>query len=208
MEINNIFFKNKSQLTNYTRNLIKDIGIGIIDNDNKHFKFFNELIKRHSEYKLKLGSGIKSFIIKQNEMNKKAFELNILRTDDTTVDISYIHCCNLINNNQLLKAMRYSIRKQILKFRNKASLICNICNNNNCEFHVDHKKPFSILVSEFLKDKSNIPNTFIDCEKTNNSKFKNDDYEFKKQWKTYHKKNCELQILCSKCNLIKSNKII
>jgi hypothetical protein len=211
MEINDIFFKNKSQLLTYTRNLIKEIGIGTITKDNQYFNFFNELIKRHSEYELKKGSGIKSFIIKQNVMNKKAFELNILRTDKTIVDISFIHCCNLINNNQLLKAMRWSIRKQILKFRKNTNLICNICNiceNNNCEFHVDHKKPFSILVSEFLKNKSNIPNNFIECEKTNNPKFKEEDIQFKKEWKKYHKKECELQILCSKCNLKKSNKFI
>ena len=208
MEVNNIFFKNKSQLTNYTRNLIKDIGIGTITNDNKHFKFFNELIKRHSEYELKRGMGIKSFIITQNVMNKKAFELNIVRIDNSTVDISYIHCCNLINNNELIMAMRYSVRKQILKFRNKSNLICSICENNNCEFHIDHKKPFSILVLDFLKNKSNIPNTFIDCEKTNNPKFKDEDYEFKKEWKKFHRKNSDLQVLCSKCNLQKSNKII
>jgi hypothetical protein len=207
IEIDNIMFKNKIQLQEYTKNIIKKIGLGIITKDNEHFNFFNELIKRHSEYEVKKGLGIKNFIIKQNKMNKKAFELNITRIDDSIVDISYIHCCNLINNNLLLRAMRYSVRKQILKFRNNSNLTCNMCKiNNDCEFHIDHIKPFSSLSSIFLKDKLNIPNTFDDCKKTNNSKFKKEDYEFKKEWKRYHKKNAELQVLCSKCNLKKSNK--
>ena len=209
MEINNIFFKNKSQLTNYTRNLINKLGIGNITKDSEYFNFFDELIKRHTEYELKKGLGIELFIIKQNKMNKKAFELNIVRIDNSIVDISYIHCCNLINNNELIRAMRYSVRKQILKFRNKSNLICNICGCNNYEFHIDHVKPFSILSEEFLKNKNNIPNIpnkFIDCKKTNNPKFKEEDIQFKKEWKKFHKKNADLQVLCSKCNLQKSNK--
>jgi len=206
MEINNIFFKNKSQLTNYTRNLINKLGIGNITKDSEYFYFFDELIKRHNEYELKKGLGIESFIIKQNIMNKKAFELNIVRIDNSIVDISYIHCCNLRNNNELMRAMRYSVRKQILKFRNKSNLICNICDSNNCEFHIDHVKPFCILSKEFLQNKSNIPNNFIDCKKTNNPKFKEEDYQFKKEWNRFHKKNADLQVLCSKCNLKKKNK--
>ena len=205
--INDKKFRSKKELTDYTRNLIKMIGLGIITTDNEHYKFFEELIKRHNEYEIKRGCGIKHFIIRQNRVNRKAYELNIMRLDDTIIDISYIHCCSLINNNELIRAMRYSIRKQILRFKNKSEMICNICNNTSCDFHIDHINPFSLICSQFLKDKLYKPTQFIDCKKTNNPKFKKEDIEFKREWKQFHKQNAKLQVLCSSCNLKKSNKI-
>jgi hypothetical protein len=210
IEIDNCVFKTKKELLAYVKDIIEENGIGLLKKDSKHFNFINELIKNHSEYDFKKGKGIDYFEIKQNKINKKALELYIIRVDRTSIDISYRHCCTQNKSDNLSRAMRYSIRKQILKFRNQIKneniIKCCYCGKENTDFEVDHVEPFITLTKKFLQNKIKIPKDFIDDEKTNMPKFKEDDYEFKKEWKKYHKKNAKLQILCMTCNRHKSQK--
>jgi hypothetical protein len=130
----------------------------------------------------------------------------IKRLDNTECVFSWRYCCGIVLSDDLTRALRYGISKQILNFKNNNENICQLCNKDNGNFHVDHIKPFSIIKNEFLKQNQlNIPSLFIRSI-DNNIKFKREDKEFKKQWRHYHKSEAELQILCDKCNLKKSNK--
>jgi len=48
------------------------------------------LLKCHTEYKDKVGSGIDYFRVMSNQYNTQSFE--IIRVDGTRDDFSYIHC--------------------------------------------------------------------------------------------------------------------
>jgi hypothetical protein len=207
MEIGEFIFNSKAKAETYTRDLINKLQICELDKENENFIFFHNLLLRHDEYDDKVGKGIKSFMIKQNKLNNKAYEIFVKRIDDTLCVFSWRYCIGVKLSSDLIRALRYSISKQILKFKNNNDRICQICNNNEGNFHVDHIKPFTIIKDEYIKlNKLTIPVSFIRSS-DNNIKFKKEDKEFKKAWLRYHKKEAQLQILCDKCNLKKSNKI-
>lgn len=207
MEIGELKFKSKAKAETYTRDLINKLQICEIYKENENFIFFHNLLLRHDEYDDKVGKGIKSFMIKQNKLNNKAYEIFVKRIDNTECVFSWRYCCGVILNNNLIRALRYSILKQILRFKNNNDKICQLCNKDEGNFHVDHIKPFTIIKDEYIKqNKLIIPVTFR-TSKDNNIKFKKEDKEFKKAWLCYHKKEAQLQILCDKCNLKKSNKL-
>ena len=206
MEIGELKFKSKTQAEKYTRDIIMKLQICEIDKDNEYFNFFHDLLLRHDEYNIKVDKGIKSFLIRHNKLNKLAYEMYVKRIDESECVFSWRYCCGILLSDDLTRALRYGITKQILRFRNNNDNICQLCNKDQGIFHVDHIKPFSIIKKEFLKQNQLIvPSSFIRSI-DNNIKFKREDKEFKKQWRKYHKSEAELQILCDKCNLKKSNK--
>jgi len=206
MEIGELKFKSKAKAETYTRDLINKLKICEIDKDNEHFNFFHNLLLKHDEYDKKVEIGIKSFLIRQNKLNKSAYEIFIKRLDDTECIFSWRYCCGIVLSDNLTRALRHSILKQILEFKNNNENKCQLCNKDNGNFHVDHIKPFSIIKDEFLKQNIiNIPSSFRTSSE-NFIKFKKEDILFKKSWRQYHKRIAHFQILCDKCNLKKSNK--
>jgi hypothetical protein len=206
MEIGEFKFKSKAKAETYTRDLIKKLKISEIDKENEHFNFFHILLLKHDEYDKKVGIGIKSFLIRQNKLNKSAYEMFIRRLDNSECVFSWRHCCGIVLSDNLTRALRNSILKQILRFKNNNDKICQLCNKDDGNFHVDHIKPFSIIKDEFLKQNQlEIPSSFR-TSSDNFIKFKKEDTEFKKSWRQYHKRMAHFQILCDKCNLKKSNK--
>lgn len=207
--IGELEFKTKKECENYTRDIINNLGVCKILQDNFYYNFFLNLLKNHPDYKIKFGEGINYFYIIPNPLVKKYFQLMIKRVDDTDIDFSWVYCCQFkIRNDDLIKAMREAISKDIINFKNKQeNLICKNCKNKNCEFHVDHDNPsFKKLKDDFIKNyKEKIPNDFESSENYL-TQFKLEDFEFKNKWIEYHNKNCNLEILCKNCNLKKSKK--
>lgn len=82
---------------------------------------------------------------------------------------------------------------------------CKTVNESCNNFHVDHDNPsFKNLRDNFLEvNFKEIPKTFIDCDLYKSKIFKKEDEDFKNKWINYHNNNCNLQILCKKCNLSK-----
>jgi 5-methylcytosine-specific restriction endonuclease McrA len=105
--------------------------------------------------------------------------------------------------------MRDEINYQIQNFKQEAIYKCCICKtfDKTVEYHADHIIPFSKIKDDFLNENElPIPVKFKDG--INGTKlFIYDDYEFKNNWTKYHLHNTQLQILCQRCNLKKSNKI-
>jgi hypothetical protein len=203
--IDNIEFSSKAKVIEYTRNLLNNIGEKIIYECNDSFNFLNELIQRHPDADEKIGCGISAFQIKRNYCNKKAMETYIIRFDNTSINYSWISCCNgkpKSDKELLLRAMRCSVVDQILEFRKKSILKCVFCGCNNGDFHVDHVKPFKDLANIFLNNSEYIPTKFGKDLKYNQTIFLEDDNSFKMEWVNFHK-SAEYQILCERCNLRK-----
>ena len=93
--INNIEFTSVSSLTNYTRTLLKQIGVcDSIKNTNINtFNFLFDLIKNHPSYDEKI-IGFEDFSITINDKNRKALELSIIKDDGTSDVISWLCCCS------------------------------------------------------------------------------------------------------------------
>jgi hypothetical protein len=209
--IGDLVFSSKKAAEEYTRQLLKDIGFGDIKKDNNNYTFFENLIKNHQCYEEVVGFGVDYFYIEPNPLNRKQHQTGIKRNDGSNIVFSWRNCSvKKINNESdyLVDALRNSIKNQVIEFKKNNKLICNICQTENeiyKNYHIDHNYPsFKQLREDFIKiTKKEIPKTFTRCENYNVKIFKEEDREFEEEWAEYHKKNCNLQVLCQKCNLKK-----
>ena len=160
-----------------------------------------ELIKLHPEYSEKSKNMI-DICIKNNKLNPKYYEFNIIKDNGLYEDISYRECIH--NNRQkkdskIKEAMRTAIVPQILDYRYNNIMICNFC--NSCQdIHIDHIILFKDLYNEFINNENNIPDTF-DTNNYNQYCFTENDKDFKNRWYNFHKNKALLRPLCKICNL-------
>ena len=210
--IGDLEFKTKKACEDYTRDIINSLGCCIINKDNSHFIFFNNLIRNHPDYELKKGIGIDYFYIQPNPINKKSFQTMLKRLDGSETDFSWIYCCSfkIKTPNDILKiAMRTAISDDIIYFKqNQKQLICKFCEVKDKPYeyyHVDHHNPsFKNLKDNFLNTTTRpIPFIFQECKVYKLKDFRDEDIDFKKDWIEYHNNNCNLQVLCQDCNLRK-----
>lgn len=199
---------NKTQQLKYFRKMINDIGL--CDSLKSHYNdVYEELIKlfeNHPEYPEKIDNVVDISIV-HNKLNKNYFELQIIKNDGTTDDISYIKCIQKPSKDSNLKsAMRYAILDQILEFKNNCDeLICEICKSEQ-NIQIDHIILFKTLYNDFLSQNTlPIPTTF-DSTYYNSAMFKRVDVEFEKSWSDYHKQHAILRCLCNKCNQKRNKK--
>jgi 5-methylcytosine-specific restriction endonuclease McrA len=208
-------FTTKQKCLTYTRDIIKQIGYRKIYNDDIHFKFLCDLLENHTEKEMKIGSGIDYFELQPHHIFKKPYLL-LHRTDNTIIDISYIHCCEFKQRSALQNlndAMRYAVKNTTIEYKLNllpSVLKCAICKNSSLdykEYHVDHIYPFSKLQQDFIfsHPSLDVP-TIFDDSVHDIASFRKEDKQFENEWVDYHDLYANLQILCSKCNLIKGKK--
>ena len=200
-------FRTKKESYEYTRNIIYSIGVCDIDVGHEYFHFFKDLINNHNEKEEKIGVGIQSFLIRPNAITKNNYGMYIKRTDGSEIDFSWRACSQHTkksNKQKLTSAMRVAIEDQIYCFREKSQIRCKFCgiNDYNVKYEVDHHNPsFLQLYNSFVNtNKKKIPTEFSENPLTHQTIFKRGDLEFESAWAKYHKENCNLQILCQKCN--------
>ena len=208
--IGKLGFKTKKECENYTRNIINNLGICIINKDHIQFSFFDDLIQNHPNYDGKKGIGIDYFSIEPNPFVNKYYQMRIRRIDGSDIDFSWVYCCQFkerTTREYLINAMREAIKDDTMKYKQQSKLICNFCKTENElyeNYHVDHHNPsFQTIKDNFLLTKKQIPSSFGDCKTYNRPIFKDEDKDFKSDWVDYHNKNCNFQILCRDCNLRK-----
>ena len=199
---------NKTQQLKYFRKRINDIGLcnSLKHSFNDAYEELMKLFENHSEYPEKVDNVVDISIV-HNKLNKNYFELQLIKNDGTTDDISYIKCIQKPSKDSNLKsAMRYAIVDQILEFKNNCNeLICEICQSDYI-IQIDHIILFKQLYNDFLSQNTLLIPTSFENTYFNSAKFKDDDVEFKNSWDEYHKKHAILRCLCNKCNLTRSKK--
>lgn len=208
--IGDLQFRTKAMCKEYAKGKIDALKGFDIYPDHEEYEFLHDLIKNHDEYTQKVGAGIKHFTVRENMNNHS--ELVIYRIDGTNTVISWNYCTRFRGRTHLeniSSAMRNAISEHIMTFKRKAisesNLICVMCNDICAlHYHVDHFNPsFVVLRNTFLSNNVN-PLLFTACPYTNMTIFKDDDIAFRDKWVSYHNENCNLQILCAKCNLSKT----
>jgi hypothetical protein len=205
--INNIEFKTVSSLTNYTRTLLKELGIceSVKETNINTFNFLFELIKNHPSYDERI-KDFDDFVINYNEKNKKALELFIKKDNGDCESISWMCCCSgkpRTDKDLFNKCLREIIKQQIYEFKNKnKSSICELCKKHSDNIHIDHyKTTFKQIVDNFLtKYKLKIPSAY-EKDGSNNVIMLGDDVYIGELFETYHKQVATFRILCAKCNM-------
>ena len=198
-KIGDIKFRTKQNCEAFVRDKLNKLGETFIDNTHNEFQFFNDLIKNHPESEKKIGKGIKEFIIIRN---KNSYGLHLKRVDDSITDCSWLYCCykKVNHKTNILCSMRYSVRPFITNFReSQEELKCLYCGSDD-EIHIDHHEPsFYTLSNTFLSSRE-YPTEFDDHPTQYFAIFKEADKEYEEAWTEYHNNNCNLQVLCKKCN--------
>ena len=193
----------------YFKTKINEIGL-CSSIKNEHNEFYNELMdmfKSHPNYS-KLFLNVVDVSIAYNKINPiKCYELQLMKSNKTPEAVSYRKCFQKPTKNIDLKhAMRYSIKNQILDYRDSCDeLICEKCGSEQ-NIQIDHMILFKNLYDDFLSQNTLTIPTEFDNTYFNSAKFKNDDVEFKNSWDEYHKKHAILRCLCNKCNQKRSKK--
>lgn len=193
-------FCSLKSLKEYVKKIINEIGLceNIKDEYPNYYIFFIKLFERHPNYNTKV-QNLKNIKIRFNYKFKKQLEVYIEKEDGSITDISVNKCINNNKKDLLYEAMRVSIDYQIDEYRKYNKLICIKC-KSKMKPHVDHYNPkFKDLKKNFLIEKNNIP-TIFNKDSSNRNCFRNEDDDFENEWRTYHKHNAKLRILCEKCN--------
>jgi len=196
---------NKKQITDYYKlKLNKGICQSLKTEREEDFNAFMELFKDHPEYDTKLENVVDLCIIK-NKRNSRYFEINLIRADGTSEDISYRCCINSRPTNyNINSALRYTIEPQVKTFRDSNELVCEFCKSVE-DIQIDHIITFKDMTDVFLKNRKDIPTLFDDND-YNGCKFRLEDKIFMNEWYEYHQKNAKLRCLCRKCNLARNKK--
>jgi len=198
-----LLFTTKKECEQYVRNKLYLLGCCHIDINHIDWVFFNDLIKNHPEYLEKKGVGVEYFEISQTI---SSYALNIRRVDNSYIDISWIYCCFKYRpeKQSLLDAMRFAIYPSIRLFRNSNDILqCQLCgiNDINATYEIDHDNPsFLTLSTDFIASNNDFPSLFDDHQRFHNAIFKKENADYERHWILYHNTNCNLQVLCKKCN--------
>lgn len=215
--INNKTFNQKTDIKKYFKE-IKDkypVNTCLKEENEEEYNDVIEFFKNHHEYEEKT-KDMKDIIIKFNAYYDKAYY--ILKNDNTTLDISYLHAYNCIGKTleQILRmvskkdlnlAFRYCVKQQSLDFRKTTNQICcQFCGSKN-QLEVDHELEFKNIVKMFLKqNKTIVPVSFDDDEITHQPKFKQEDKNFNDDFFKFHLEHFAPRLLCKKCNLSRNKK--
>jgi hypothetical protein len=195
-------FKTQKSLRDYVRSKLAEIGEcdSIKKKHPKYWNGFIELFTRHYAYPEKF-NGLVDIRIKYNPVFKNQLEVQIVKNNGETDDVSVLkNCISGKPKDKLTIAMRNSISPQIFEFKKNHTQVCVLCKSTK-NIHIDHYEPqFVELKRDFIATwKSNIPTDFSQNQ-INSKVFHIQDNKFEDEWNKYHKQNAVLRVLCSDCN--------
>lgn len=209
-------FASKKEAKEYVRDLINR-RIGQCESVKSFsrvlFEELLEILRQHYDTDTLL-EGMVDLRIVRNKAGT-GLEVQVIRADGEFVQISWIACIDgpPTIEQRLITALRDSTTEQILDFKSNSSAEkCEKCgrpmafNEKGRQVnHVDHIIHFEKLVKDFLKLMTQkgirLPNKFGKGNLTSRNAFLPEDKEFEDEWKTFHKENARLRILCPECNL-------
>jgi len=208
--VGTITFKSQTELVNYTRTILTDIGVtlsvALKNQDHLHFLF--ALCQRHPSQESKLSKFI-DFKIQNNVLNPNGLALVIINNDCTQTEISWRLCVTGVKTSvktMFYGALRQSISMQIKEFKDNTDV--SNCKECNCaldlSYHIDHhEKQFIELVHNFMEAHKEviIPSAYIKKPITFETLFDVQDKWIGELFQKYHLLHATLRVLCVNCNL-------
>jgi hypothetical protein len=173
----------------------------------EHSAFLGDLLLLHPEVADKVGGGIASFQVRQNE-GSRGFWLT--RTDGSSTDFSFLSCLTPpLPESEARAAFRYEVQEQKFAFRDNAFsgtswLNCPVSgipvSATTC--HVDHEIPFESLLTSFLNAVGvSLAEVKVEPTRDGDTNTRLADRILAKKWATYHRQHALLRIVSIKANL-------
>lgn len=189
---------------------MNEIGIchSVINRSYNYYEQLFNIVSHHPEAEEKLNN-IQDFCIKRNVLNPKGLELNIIKADDTKIDVSWNICVSgkpRNNLNVLSQCLRFVIDDQIQLFKQSVNVnSCELCKKiitKSIDCHADHITLFKTIVQDFMKIYTfTFPTKFDEVnDRTNRYTLTKEDDKLKDAFYKYHQDNATLRILCAPCN--------
>ena len=155
----NTEYKTQGEFGKFVEKFIADIGIcnDIKNVYNDKYGILIKILERHPNWNSK-SENMRNIKIISNVLNRKALEIWIIK-DDGEIDISW-RCAitgkGKSKKNELMSAMRVSVREQTYNFRRNCGIYCcELCGNNE-NLEVDHNdeknSAFDELAFNFIKE--------------------------------------------------------
>lgn len=204
-------FDDKEELRDYVIAIILKTGLtpSLKTTHPKVYTFFESLFQRHPDKVRKEVSFLTDISIRKFPTTKYKKNLDvrdhqffIIKNNGTEDSISWNSCVDMsviAFEKRINWAMRYSIKEQIIEFKNSnKNKPCEFCGTYS-DITADHIIKFKKLKDDFLSENPKHPTEFSK-NKFSSDIFREEDIEFEKLWQEYHRKNATLRILCSSCN--------
>lgn len=199
-EINDLKFKTKKSVYQYTKKLLEGIPFGEkIDESHKNYKFIHDLVKfkNLARFNQELDYYVLYIMYSKSVKNLRAVFKNKFEKN-----VSWVDCTKQVNtvHDKLGEAMRAAIASQIHSFSNSCeNSVCVECSSeeNIC---VDHKTTsFIDLKNTFINNlKVSVPTEFYRNKFSIHEFLPDSDFSY--DWQEYHHDNADFQLLCRSCN--------
>jgi hypothetical protein len=211
-------FKNQKEAIAFFKPMLYRQKVGEKVNENDAF-YLNELLKRHDEYKQKIGVGIDHFTTMIAPHGTTCFK--IIRLDGSSTDFSYLHCIrggSPKRKTEIYKAFRSVVRFDLLNARHKyfaknkdqdEKVLCPITKERIgiSEGQMDHQAPltFQVIVETFLKIKKlNYDDVPISTGRDNQTSPEITAPRLAEDFRQYHNEIAEIAFVKTKINLKQS----
>lgn len=216
--ISGIEFRTKQEITEYAQSILHGYGVGNVLTG-KDFEFIYDLLQRHPKVDEKMGCGVKEFRIMKGLFDTRAFE--IVRTDGTTTDFSYVKCISSKNElHDIRMACREAVRDDTLGFKQNyfdaeadvnMMVECPLTGEKVAweDAHVDHMPPdtFDSIFRQWL-DKGEIDPKSVEIggyEDGEMGKYFKDS-DLKERFREFHNQCAKLRVTSAFGNLSVSKK--
>lgn len=190
------------------------VGVKLLGPDERTAK---DLLKRHHDYKGKVGAGVDHFEVRPARRNRTLRELWVVRVDGSEEVFSWRKCIigEPKKREYIMDALRHAVEPQILDFRrtffaNTQDPTCPISGaalRNDTTTHIDHDEPqffeLSVLWIAQQGGESNVP---LEDQPTSNTSRVLADPAQLKSWIDYHREEATLRAVSASSNLRRGRK--
>jgi 5-methylcytosine-specific restriction endonuclease McrA len=193
-------FRNRQALKDYVKPIVNSLGVCEIPPEHEQFQFMVDLFSNHPD------SRRVTPVKFSREVSDYGSIVFFYHTAEEKVDFSWDVCCGFRKSQKeiLTNTLRNSIKPFMDEFRRTLPKEeCTFCKSTE-KIQIDHIYPFSLIRDAFLKDRADVPTSFVG---NIFHQFRPEDEAFKQEWVAYHNKIATYQPLCKSCNIRKSNRV-
>ena len=204
--IGDTWFPTKSAATHAIREVLYRYRTGDTVSD-ADAAFLMGVLARHRQAKAKIGCGVASFQVEQNQ-GSRGFWLT--RIDGSRTDWSFVTCLTpKSHEGEVHDAFRTAVRDQIVAFKTAQFAAGPVCCPHTGErlacddlAHVDHQPPFLQLVRDFLTIRGlTLDDIQVVPTVDGNTASELSDQSLAAEWSRYHATHARLTVVSRRANL-------
>ena len=222
IEVGSRVFNTKAECLNYTKDILNKYNLEEHLNEND-LLYILELLKRHTDYKIKIGIGVKSIVIRKDTEWGTTRLFYIIRHDDTGTDFSYPSCVNNDTSREPLKMFKLSARsavkdqieKHLMNYKRTIDadghVLCEKMGTKIkwSEAEVDHTPPltFNSIVEKFMQT-NNLEPSQVEYTGFDDNQYRKEfkDINLRGLFAEYHRSVANLRVISKQENLRQKRK--